>query len=168
MVKNRLEGKDNLTPWQKYLEKKKEKRNLKKKRKVMSAVVRCWGSCCLFVLLKSQLLFCIKKRKKKSYIMYSTVLRFECGVVAHLERLECLMKSAELWDVQRNTDTMSLICLISNMSLFNAVMSFFNTLMSFCHSMFVGKVVRIHSGCNFRPFQPKIKRVLVAETAKNG
>ncbi|XP_021245889.1 ESF1 homolog isoform X1 [Numida meleagris] len=33
MVKNRLEGKDNLTPWQKYLEKKKEKRNLKKKRK---------------------------------------------------------------------------------------------------------------------------------------
>lgn len=35
MVKNRLEGKDNLTPWQKYLEKKKEKRILKKKRKVM-------------------------------------------------------------------------------------------------------------------------------------
>ncbi|XP_053917299.1 ESF1 homolog isoform X2 [Cuculus canorus] len=33
MVKNRLEGKDNLTPWQKYLEKKKEKRLLKKKRK---------------------------------------------------------------------------------------------------------------------------------------
>ncbi|XP_064503635.1 ESF1 homolog [Pseudopipra pipra] len=33
MVKNRLEGKDNLTPWQKYLEKKKEKRMLKKKRK---------------------------------------------------------------------------------------------------------------------------------------
>nr|XP_025950447.1 ESF1 homolog [Dromaius novaehollandiae] len=33
MVKNRLEGKDKLTPWQKYLEKKKEKRNLKKKRK---------------------------------------------------------------------------------------------------------------------------------------
>ncbi|XP_074891585.1 ESF1 homolog isoform X2 [Buteo buteo] len=33
MVKNRLEGKDNLTPWQKYLEKKKEKRILKKKRK---------------------------------------------------------------------------------------------------------------------------------------
>ncbi|NWX99931.1 ESF1 protein, partial [Nothoprocta ornata] len=33
MVKNRLEGKNNLTPWQKYLEKKKEKRNLKKKRK---------------------------------------------------------------------------------------------------------------------------------------
>ncbi|XP_025942311.1 ESF1 homolog [Apteryx rowi] len=33
MVKNHLEGKDNLTPWQKYLEKKKEKRNLKKKRK---------------------------------------------------------------------------------------------------------------------------------------
>lgn len=65
MVKNRLEGKDNLTPWQKYLEKKKEKRNLKKKRKVMSAVVRCWGSCCLFVLLKSQLLFCIKKKGKK-------------------------------------------------------------------------------------------------------
>ncbi|XP_014140798.2 ESF1 homolog isoform X2 [Falco cherrug] len=32
-VKNRLEGKDNLTPWQKYLEKKKEKRILKKKRK---------------------------------------------------------------------------------------------------------------------------------------
>lgn len=35
MVKNRLEGKDKLTPWQKYLEKKKEKRILKKKRKVM-------------------------------------------------------------------------------------------------------------------------------------
>ncbi|XP_064304615.1 ESF1 homolog [Phalacrocorax carbo] len=33
MVKNRLEGKDSLTPWQKYLEKKKEKRILKKKRK---------------------------------------------------------------------------------------------------------------------------------------
>ncbi|XP_054239507.1 ESF1 homolog [Indicator indicator] len=33
MVKNKLEGKDNLTPWQKYLEKKKEKRMLKKKRK---------------------------------------------------------------------------------------------------------------------------------------
>ncbi|KAM6365602.1 LOW QUALITY PROTEIN: ESF1 homolog [Alca torda] len=33
MVKSRLEGKDNLTPWQKYLEKKKEKRMLKKKRK---------------------------------------------------------------------------------------------------------------------------------------
>ncbi|XP_061845213.1 ESF1 homolog [Colius striatus] len=33
MVKNRLEGKDNLTPWQKYLEKRKEKRILKKKRK---------------------------------------------------------------------------------------------------------------------------------------
>ncbi|XP_010130750.1 PREDICTED: ESF1 homolog, partial [Buceros rhinoceros silvestris] len=33
MVKKRLEGKDNLTPWQKYLEKKKEKRILKKKRK---------------------------------------------------------------------------------------------------------------------------------------
>ncbi|XP_040981439.1 ESF1 homolog isoform X2 [Aquila chrysaetos chrysaetos] len=33
MVKNRLEGKDNLSPWQKYLEKKKEKRILKKKRK---------------------------------------------------------------------------------------------------------------------------------------
>ncbi|NXN90619.1 ESF1 protein, partial [Bombycilla garrulus] len=33
MVKNRLEGKDKLTPWQKYLEKKKEKRILKKKRK---------------------------------------------------------------------------------------------------------------------------------------
>ncbi|XP_032040866.1 ESF1 homolog [Aythya fuligula] len=36
MVKNRLEGKDNLTPWQKYLEKKKEKRNLKKKRKAIA------------------------------------------------------------------------------------------------------------------------------------
>uniref|UniRef100_A0A672UVH6 ESF1 nucleolar pre-rRNA processing protein homolog n=1 Tax=Strigops habroptila TaxID=2489341 RepID=A0A672UVH6_STRHB len=33
MVKNRLEGKDNLTPWEKFLEKKKEKRILKKKRK---------------------------------------------------------------------------------------------------------------------------------------
>ncbi|XP_074944350.1 ESF1 homolog isoform X1 [Phalacrocorax aristotelis] len=33
MVKNRLEGKDSLTPWQKYLEKKKEKRILKKERK---------------------------------------------------------------------------------------------------------------------------------------
>ncbi|KAM6404621.1 ESF1 homolog isoform 2-T2 [Pluvialis apricaria] len=33
MVKSRLEGKDNLTPWQKYLEKRKEKRILKKKRK---------------------------------------------------------------------------------------------------------------------------------------
>ena len=42
MVKNRLEGKDNLTPWQKYLEKKKEKRILKKKRKVMFALAT-WG-----------------------------------------------------------------------------------------------------------------------------
>ncbi|KAM4680893.1 ESF1 homolog isoform 1-T1 [Amazona ochrocephala] len=33
MVKNRLEGKNNLTPWEKFLEKKKEKRILKKKRK---------------------------------------------------------------------------------------------------------------------------------------
>ncbi|XP_062466717.1 ESF1 homolog [Pezoporus occidentalis] len=33
MVKNRLEGKNNLTPWEKFLEKKKEKRTLKKKRK---------------------------------------------------------------------------------------------------------------------------------------
>lgn len=42
MVKNRLEGKDNLTPWQKYLEKKKEKRILKKKRKVVFALA-AWG-----------------------------------------------------------------------------------------------------------------------------
>lgn len=42
MVKKRLEGKDNLTPWQKYLEKKKEKRILKKKRKVIFALAT-WG-----------------------------------------------------------------------------------------------------------------------------
>uniref|UniRef100_A0A8C5WVT7 ESF1 RRM domain-containing protein n=1 Tax=Laticauda laticaudata TaxID=8630 RepID=A0A8C5WVT7_LATLA len=33
MVRNKLEGKDNLTPWQQFLEKKKEKRKMKKKQK---------------------------------------------------------------------------------------------------------------------------------------
>ncbi|XP_074845469.1 ESF1 homolog [Carettochelys insculpta] len=33
MIKNKLEGKDKLTPWEQFLEKKKEKRKLKKKRK---------------------------------------------------------------------------------------------------------------------------------------
>lgn len=33
MVKNKLEGKDKLTPWEKYLQKKKEKRKLKKNKK---------------------------------------------------------------------------------------------------------------------------------------
>uniref|UniRef100_G3TS86 ESF1 nucleolar pre-rRNA processing protein homolog n=1 Tax=Loxodonta africana TaxID=9785 RepID=G3TS86_LOXAF len=34
MVKNKLEGKDKLTPWEQFLEKKKEKKKLKKKQKV--------------------------------------------------------------------------------------------------------------------------------------
>ncbi|CAO2578583.1 ESF1 homolog [Lemmus lemmus] len=34
MVKNKLEGKDKLTPWEQFLEKKKEKKRLKKKQKV--------------------------------------------------------------------------------------------------------------------------------------
>lgn len=66
MVKNRLEGKDNLTPWQKYLEKKKEKRMLKKKRKVMFALATGGGSC-LFVFLKSLLLFALDKLNTKLY-----------------------------------------------------------------------------------------------------
>lgn len=40
MVRNKLEGKDKLTPWEQFLEKKKEKKRLKKKQKVsvLSAV----------------------------------------------------------------------------------------------------------------------------------
>ncbi|KAM6164597.1 ESF1 homolog [Rhynchocyon petersi] len=36
MVKNKLEGKDKLTPWEQFLEKKKEKKRLKKKQKVLA------------------------------------------------------------------------------------------------------------------------------------
>lgn len=36
MVKNKLEGKDKLTPWEQFLEKKKEKRRLKKKQKALA------------------------------------------------------------------------------------------------------------------------------------
>ncbi|XP_048204733.1 ESF1 homolog [Perognathus longimembris pacificus] len=36
MVKNKLEGKDKLTPWEQFLEKKKEKRKLKKKQKALA------------------------------------------------------------------------------------------------------------------------------------
>ncbi|XP_028927539.1 ESF1 homolog [Ornithorhynchus anatinus] len=36
MVKNKLEGKDKLTPWEQFLEKKKEKRRLKKKQKAVT------------------------------------------------------------------------------------------------------------------------------------
>ncbi|KAM9248103.1 ESF1 homolog [Dugong dugon] len=36
MVKNRLEGKDKLTPWEQFLEKKKEKKRLKKKQKALA------------------------------------------------------------------------------------------------------------------------------------
>ncbi|XP_068931533.1 ESF1 homolog [Petaurus breviceps papuanus] len=36
MVKNKLEGKDKLTPWEQFLEKKKEKKKLKKKQKLQS------------------------------------------------------------------------------------------------------------------------------------
>lgn len=36
MVKNKLEGKDNLTPWEQFLEKKKEKKRLKKKQKALA------------------------------------------------------------------------------------------------------------------------------------
>ncbi|XP_054430045.1 ESF1 homolog [Pteronotus mesoamericanus] len=36
MVKSKLEGKDKLTPWEQFLEKKKEKRRLKKKRKALA------------------------------------------------------------------------------------------------------------------------------------
>uniref|UniRef100_A0A8C9P0F3 ESF1 nucleolar pre-rRNA processing protein homolog n=1 Tax=Spermophilus dauricus TaxID=99837 RepID=A0A8C9P0F3_SPEDA len=36
MVKNKLEGKDKLTPWEQFLEKKKEKKRLKKKQKTLA------------------------------------------------------------------------------------------------------------------------------------
>lgn len=36
MVKNKLEGKDKLTPWEQFLEKKKEKKKLKKKQKALT------------------------------------------------------------------------------------------------------------------------------------
>ncbi|XP_052039701.1 ESF1 homolog [Apodemus sylvaticus] len=36
MVKNKLEGKDKLTPWEQFLEKKKEKKRLKKKQKALT------------------------------------------------------------------------------------------------------------------------------------
>lgn len=36
MVKNKLEGKDKLTPWEQFLEKKKEKKRLKKKQKALA------------------------------------------------------------------------------------------------------------------------------------
>uniref|UniRef100_A0A8C5KFU3 ESF1 nucleolar pre-rRNA processing protein homolog n=1 Tax=Jaculus jaculus TaxID=51337 RepID=A0A8C5KFU3_JACJA len=36
MVKNKLEGKDRLTPWEQFLEKKKEKKRLKKKQKALA------------------------------------------------------------------------------------------------------------------------------------
>ncbi|OBS72334.1 hypothetical protein A6R68_13089 [Neotoma lepida] len=36
MVRNKLEGKDKLTPWEQFLEKKKEKRRLKKKQKALT------------------------------------------------------------------------------------------------------------------------------------
>lgn len=39
MVKNKLEGKDKLTPWEQFLEKKKEKKRLKKKQKVLAEEV---------------------------------------------------------------------------------------------------------------------------------
>lgn len=62
MVKNRLEGKNNLTPWEKFLEKKKEKRILKKKRKVMIALAT-WGELLLVWFLKLLLLFVLDKQK---------------------------------------------------------------------------------------------------------
>lgn len=40
MVRNKLEGKDKLTPWEQFLEKKKGKRKLKKKQKVIYAQVK--------------------------------------------------------------------------------------------------------------------------------
>ncbi|XP_005380943.1 PREDICTED: ESF1 homolog [Chinchilla lanigera] len=39
MVKNKLEGKDKLTPWEQFLEKKKEKKRLKKKQKALTEEV---------------------------------------------------------------------------------------------------------------------------------
>lgn len=39
MVKNKLEGKDKLTPWEQFLEKKKEKKRLKKKQKVSKIII---------------------------------------------------------------------------------------------------------------------------------
>lgn len=39
MVKNKLEGKDKLTPWEQFLEKKKEKKRLKKKQKVTEIIM---------------------------------------------------------------------------------------------------------------------------------
>lgn len=39
MVRNKLEGKDKLTPWEQFLEKKKEKKRLKKKQKVSMIIL---------------------------------------------------------------------------------------------------------------------------------
>lgn len=45
MVKNKLEGKDKLTPWEQFLEKKKEKKRLKKKQKVFMLIDRVFIEC---------------------------------------------------------------------------------------------------------------------------
>ncbi|XP_070588725.1 ESF1 homolog isoform X2 [Erythrolamprus reginae] len=46
MVRNKLEGKDNLTPWQQFLEKKKEKRKMKKKQKAAAVKETLSGDEC--------------------------------------------------------------------------------------------------------------------------
>lgn len=45
MVKNKLEGKDKLTPWEQFLEKKKEKKRLKKKQKVSILIDQVFIEC---------------------------------------------------------------------------------------------------------------------------
>lgn len=45
MVKNKLEGKDKLTPWEQFLEKKKEKKRLKKKQKVSMLIGQVFIEC---------------------------------------------------------------------------------------------------------------------------
>uniref|UniRef100_A0A6J0UA32 ESF1 homolog n=1 Tax=Pogona vitticeps TaxID=103695 RepID=A0A6J0UA32_9SAUR len=45
MVRNKLEGKDKLTPWEQFLEKKKEKRKLKKKQKATAEETQTEDEC---------------------------------------------------------------------------------------------------------------------------
>jgi hypothetical protein len=49
MVKNKLEGKDKLTPWEQFLEKKKEKKRLKKKQKVSMLIAQVFTECQLSI-----------------------------------------------------------------------------------------------------------------------
>lgn len=101
MVKNKLEGKDNLTPWQKYLEKKKEKRMLKKKKKVMFVLPTLgkFGVC----YLKSLLLFILDKLSEELYSS-QYILRLEDAVVFPWEDWESFVKLSGQKDIKDTTD----------------------------------------------------------------